>query len=817
MKSEPDQIETLFHDALAISSPSERAAFLDQACGVNAQLRERLDALLVAHEDSQITLDRFDEPITASLVGSDIGPYKLLEIIGEGGFGTVYMAQQDQPIRRRVALKIIKLGMDTKAVIARFEAERQALAMMDHPNIARVLDAGATQTGRPYFVMELVRGSTITEYCDKHKMSTAERVELLAQVCRAVQHAHSKGIIHRDLKPSNVLVTVTDDKPVPKVIDFGIAKATQAKLTDQTLFTGYRQLIGTPQYMSPEQADSDGSDVDTRSDVYSLAYDAMRKMIREAEPAKPSTRLNTLDGNSLSTVATNRGTDARKLGQSLHGELDWIVMRALEKERSRRYETAAAMADDLSRHLAGDAVAAGPPGGMYRFKKLVRRHRAAISVAAAVGVVLLLGIAGTTIGLIRETRERHVAEAARTEADKQRHSAEAQQIEADKQRQSAQAVVDFLTHDVLGRASPSVIQDKSVRDVLIKEMLEPAIKTVDERLKDQPLARAAVQQSMGVTLRHLGRLDLALQLAQAALKTRREAWGETDPRTMASAVEVTWDLGLGGRANEAEPIIRRSMEAARLELGEDHPDTLKAMSVYAWVLGRLGRNHEAEQFAKQAFDELTKTKGPDDPATVEAMGYYGMIEVEAGKSGVAAPMLKKEWERERETLGDDDPSTFEILQYYCASLMAIGRTDEAEPLLRESMQRTRRILGDEHPIAMAAMNDYAGMLTNEHRFAEAEPVLRELTDSVRQYWPNNPYFGNMLFAYGKCLAANYKWDDAEVVLRENWAWDKVHPDPRFRVPNSLVYLNQVLKKLHKPTEPLPDSATQPMQNEAPGL
>ena len=358
--------------------------------------------------------------------GDRIGRYKLLEKIGEGGCGIVYMAEQTEPIRRRVALKVIKLGMDTRQVVARFEAERQALALMDHPNIAKVLDAGATDTGRPYFVMELVRGIKITDYCDQHSLSTARAARLFRQVCYAVQHAHQKGIIHRDLKPSNILVTELDGVPVPKVIDFGIAKATQQPLTDKTLFTGFQQFMGTPAYMSPEQAGMSGADIDTRSDIYALGVllyelvtghvpfekeellqaglEEMRRLIREKEPLKPSTRLRSLSAEDLTTVAKRQRTEPPKLLHLVRGDLDWIVMKCLEKDRNRRYETANGLASDLLRHVNNEPVVARPPSNAYRFQKMVRRNKLAFAAATAVGAALLVGLAVSTYLHSRKAR-----------------------------------------------------------------------------------------------------------------------------------------------------------------------------------------------------------------------------------------------------------------------------------------------------------------------------------------------------------------------------------------------------------------------------
>jgi len=655
MTDNANDVATILGEALEQSSLTKREQFLDSACGDNSVLRRQVDQLLRNHERAGQFLEqpallptRITGPeLPDTSVGSTIGPYKLREQLGEGGMGVVFVAEQERPVRRKVAVKIIKPGMASRDVIARFEAERQALAMMDHPNIAKVLDAGTGVSGSPYFVMELVRGLPITEYCDKSKLSTRERLKLFAQVCQAVQHAHQKGIIHRDLKPGNVLVTLHDGVPVPKVIDFGVAKAINQRLTEQTIYTRHAQMVGTPLYMSPEQAELSGLDIDTRSDVYSLGvllyellvgvtpfdkssfasagYDEMRRIIREDEPPRPSQRISTLDANLVSTISDKRGLDERKLAQSLKGELDWIVMKALEKDRQRRYESASAFAVDIQRYLDNEPVSACPPSVMYRLRKFVVRNRAklftTVCVIAAISCLLMVPVSWS---LARQGRDAVAQRTADTALISAQAALQANDLPlAERKLAEARAVLESADH-VLSEPDEQL---KALQADLGKRKENDELFT--HFLKDARIAGTKMGHSndAGMGGERLARETLQLLNILDSDDWTRDlehlAWSDAGKDQIREVVYETL-LALADSLDRWDGSDERTAEGMKiLTLAEKHHAPTKGLYWCRWRFYDRLKNRPEADAAKKQYDSTPATVPLDYYIPGHTLGWWG--------------------------------------------------------------------------------------------------------------------------------------------------------------------------------------------------
>jgi non-specific serine/threonine protein kinase/serine/threonine-protein kinase len=642
-----------------------------------------------------------------------IGPYRLLQRVGEGGMGEVWLAEQTRPVHRQVALKIIKAGMDTAHVVARFEAERQALAVMDHPAIARVFDGGATPHGRPYFVMEYVRGEAITSYCNRHKLSTRQRIDLFLQVCDGVQHAHQKGIIHRDLKPSNILITLQDDHPVPKIIDFGVAKATTQHLTERTLYTELGVLIGTPEYMSPEQAEMTGLDIDTRTDVYSLGVilyelltgtlpfegkslrekplDEIRRTIREVDPPRPSTRVTTLA--AAAETSGDQGVAAAKASE-LNGDLDWITMRALEKDRTRRYGSAADLAADLRRHVDNLPVLASPPSATYRIRKFVQRHRVGVAAAATMVALLIAFAAAMAVQARRIARER---DRANQEAD------------------AARQVSDFLV-GLFNVSDPSEARGNSIT---AREMLDKGAKDIQQRLAAQPQIQARLQTTIGTVYTDLGLYTEAEPLLKGAVAIQRRI-DANRPETLSAVnalANLYWYLG---RFAEAEPLYLDIVDRRRRIGGLTHRDTLHAEYDLASVYVAEKRWDVGEPLLRHTLELQRQTLGELDPDTVASMNNLASLYWNQSRYADAEPLYTRVLAARRRRFGTDHPDTLGTLHNLGTLYVRLGRLSEAEPLLAEAAAMRRRVLGENHPSAGSSRSELALLYQRQGRYADAE-------------------------------------------------------------------------------------------------
>ena len=654
-----------------------------------------------------------------------IGPYHLLQLLGSGGMGEVWLAEQTEPVRRRVALKLIKAGMDTGEVVARFQSERQALALMDHPSIAKVFDAGSTPQGRPYFAMEYITGVPITTYCDQHKMTLRPRLELFVQVCEGVQHAHQKAIIHRDLKPSNILVSEAEGKPLARIIDFGVAKAVSHGVFTETLFTRVGAIVGTPPYMSPEQAGTSGVDVDTRTDVYSLgvvlyellvgvrpldfhglAFDEVLRRLREEESPRPSTKLRML-GDQSGATAQDRGSDAPALTRQLRGDLDAIATKALEKDRSRRYGSPSDLAADIWRYLSNEAVLAVPPSATYRARKFARRYRGSL---AATGTCVLVLIAAATISI---------------------H----QSIRANREAAVAEAVSDFLQNDLLAQAGPRAQWGRGGQtdpDLKVRTALDRAAAGITGKFERQPEVEASIRETIGQAYWELGMPQKARKQFERAVELYRRIRGAEDAKTLRAASRVAGNTASEGRYAQAEPLVAQVVTTQRRVLGAEHPDTLHSMYDLANLYRGEGKYQQAEALLGEVLQVSRRIFGLEDARTLDCMDRLAELYQREGKYMQAETLSRRVLEIRRRVMGPEHPDTTVSMSDLGNVYLRQGKFAQAESLYSETLEIRRRVMGSEHPFTMAAMNNLALAYSQQGKYEQAEALDQKALEIRRR-------------------------------------------------------------------------------------
>lgn len=746
------ELESIFAEAVRLQDPAQQRDFLDSRCNQDTLLRNRVGALIEANRRAAsfmsepaglFDLQELEEYGSSDLQpigeqpGDVIGRYKLIEQIGEGGMGTVFRAQQTEPVRRTVALKVVKPGLDTKEVIARFESERQALALMDHPHIARAYDAGATPSGRPYFVMEYVAGQSISEYCNAQRLSTRERLELFLPICDAIQHAHHKGVIHRDIKPQNVLVTTDAAKPQPKVIDFGIAKATDQRLTDKTLLTRFGQFVGTPAYMSPEQADSTVSDIDTRSDVYSLGatlyellagvapFDVAKlktkpseeicRVIREETPLQPSAAISTNRDAAATAVALARRATPDELKSTIRGDLDWIVMRALEKDRERRYATVAALADDVRRHLNHVEVIARPPTWGYRLQKFVARNRLLVATAATVLATLLLA---TVVSCGFAVWAMQSLSLATRQADI-----------ASQEKATLQDYVGFLNNEVFAQANPV---EEPNRDVKLRFVLDRAAQRLSTQVPLRPDVEAAVRVTLGETYRGLGDYQQSLTHLQRAHDLYEERFGPNDLRTATCGNELASTLLALAEFEEAKLQLDQAMIVA--EQQQDSELRLATMQLMAAHHQAMGELQAAEAILSRVLDARKRGLGEDNRRTYQAMADLAYVLQEQGRHADALTLLGNAYQGLQ--IDDLHPSTLRAAVRLARLHTLQGNIDQAAVLYEQTVNDLARLLGESHPQTVTAKHGWALLKSSLHEWPQAQQLLTEVLDAQRKQLGN---------------------------------------------------------------------------------
>jgi serine/threonine protein kinase len=791
MPLDPRLVKALFNAALDLPGPAARPAFLDRECGDDTELRQRLQQLLDAYDrpasalerplaveraqaasdaDKPATPERIPTPAdgpasgsdaipagpssgeTPSLIGKVVaGRYKLRQEIGEGGMGSVYLAEQTEPVKRPVALKLIKPGMDSKTVLTRFESERQALALMDHPNIAKVLDAGATETGRPFFVMELVRGIPLTEYCDRHRLGLQERLALFRQICSAVQHAHVKGIIHRDLKPSNILVESHDGRPLPKVIDFGLAKAFGgAQLCEHSLYSAFGMVAGTPLYMAPEQACLSALDVDTRADIYALgvilyelltgstpiqrdtikraAFDEILRVIREVEPPTPSSRISTSE--ALPSLAATRQTEAARLSRFVRGDLDRIVMKALAKERQGRYESASALAQDIERFTNNEPVSARPPTPAYRLRKFVRRNRGRVITGS---LVLLAGVIGlTAIGVLNERANHalrvanHATIRALFETREAQHAAQSALAQSEESRKQAQAVSAFLV-EAFRSADPA----QAGQNVTVRHVLDRASARLGQEFGGSPITKGALFDALGQTYLSLGMYGQAVSLHEQARRERAAALGPDHPDTLKSTSNLAGAYLVSGRFDRALPLLEQTLAKLKAKLGPDDSETLGCQTKLAEGYRAAGKLEQALPLLEHAL-KLTQSKlGPDHRDTLQRMYDLAQAYQAAGRFAEAIALYERTLFLRERALGPDHPETLRTRTSTGDAYQTVGRFAEATALYESTLRLQQERLGPDHPETLKSRAHLASAYLAADRVPEAI-ALQEATLKVQE-------------------------------------------------------------------------------------